>query len=323
MANKNRNLILSYFPTADAADEAGDQLKQWDKDNKDVKLGGMGILTMKDGKLKTHKVGRRASGTGAKWGLILGAAAGILSGGLTLVGGAIAGLAAGAVGGSLFHKKLGMTDDDKARLEKYLADGGAALAVMVDDDELEQTRAEVNNLGGQVEHYVVPEETMDELEDTVEEAEVEDVDDGEVVEVETVAGAAAMATAVRSLSDEDAEKLQNADIDQVENLLERAATPKGRQELADELGVDTATVLKWANDLDLARVKGIGIKYSDLLEQAGVDTVPELAQRNPANLTAKLAEVNEEKQLVKEAPSEKQVESWVAQAKELPRVITY
>src|SRR5210317_1104890 len=120
MANKNRNLILSYFPTADAADEAGDQLKQWDKDNKDVKLGGMGILTMKDGKLKTHKVGRRAAGTGAKWGLILGAAAGILSGGITLVGGALAGLAAGAVGGSLFHKKLGMTDDDKARLENHL-----------------------------------------------------------------------------------------------------------------------------------------------------------------------------------------------------------
>ena len=164
---------------------------------------------------------------------------------------------------------------------------------------------------------------MDELEETVEEAEVEDVDDGEVVEVETVAGAAAMATAVRSLSDEDAEKLHKAAIDQVEDLLERAAMPKGRQELADELGVDTATVLKWANDLDLARVKGIGVKYSDLLEQAGVDTVPELAQRNPANLTAKLAEVNEEKQLVKEAPSEKQVESWVAQAKELPRVITY
>ena len=124
MANKNRNLILSYFPTAEAADKAGDQLKQWDKDNKDVKLGGMGILTMKDGKLKTHKVGRRAGGTGAKWGLILGAAAGILSGGITLVGGALAGLAAGAVGGSLFHKKLGMTDDDKARLENHLADGG-------------------------------------------------------------------------------------------------------------------------------------------------------------------------------------------------------
>jgi uncharacterized membrane protein/predicted flap endonuclease-1-like 5' DNA nuclease len=323
MANKNRNLILSYFPTAEAADKAGDHLKQWDKDNKDVKLGGMGILTIKDGKLKTHKVGRRAGGTGAKWGLILGAAAGILSGGITLVGGALAGLAAGAVGGSLFHKKLGMTDDDKARLENHLADGGAALAVMVDDDELEPTRAEIYSLGGQVEHYVVPEETMDELEGTAEEAELADVDDGEVVEVETVAGAAAMATAVRSLSDEDAEKLQAAAIDKVEDLLERAATPKGRQELADQLGVDTATVLKWANDLDLARVKGIGVKYSDLLEQAGVDTVPELAQRNPANLTAKLAEVNEEKQLVKEAPSEKQVESWVAQAKELPRVITY
>ena len=90
----------------------------------------------------------------------------------------------------------------------------------------------------------------------------------------------------------------------------------------DALGLQERVVLG-DHPLDLARVKGIGVKYSDLIEQAGVDTVPELAQRNPANLTAKLAEVNEEKHLVEEVPSEKQVESWVAQAKELPRVITY
>lgn len=63
--------------------------------------------------------------------------------------------------------------------------------------------------------------------------------------------------------------------------------------------------------------------YADLLENAGVDTVPELAQRNVANLQAKMVEVNEAKNLVRQVPSLSQVESWVAQAKELPRVITH
>jgi uncharacterized membrane protein/predicted flap endonuclease-1-like 5' DNA nuclease len=320
MANKNRNLILSYFPSAADASVAAGKLKDWDKNRKDVKLGGMGIITMENGKLKTHKVGARASGTGAKWGLILGAAAGILSGGITLIGGALAGLAAGAVGGALFHKKLGMTDEDKARMEETLQGGGAALAVMVDDDELGPTRVAIDDLGGQVEHYTVSDETMDELEQT---ADIEDIDDGEVVEVETVAGAAALSTAVRSLDAQNAEKLYDSAIEDIDNLLEKGATPQGRQEIAAATGVDESVVLKWVNELDLARVNGIGIKYAQLLDAAGVNTVPELAQRNPANLQQKLVEVNNDQEIVKEPPSEKQVASWVAQAKELPRVITY
>lgn len=320
MSNKNRNLILSYFPSAEDAAEAAGKLRDWGKHQKEVKLGGMGVITMKNGKLKTKKVGARAGGTGGKWGMILGATAGILSGGVTLVGGAIAGLAAGALGGSLFHKKLGMSDEDKARMESRLEAGGAAVAVMVDDDELEPTRAELHAMNGDVEFYVVPESTMDELEQT---ADVEDVEEGVEVEVRMVAGASALATAVNSMSDGDAQKLYDASIMTVESLLERGATPKGRKEIAAEAGVEESSVLKWVNELDLARVKGIGAKYSALLEAAGVDTVPELAQRNPANLQMKLAEVNATAGIVKDAPSEKQVANWVAQAKDLPRVITY
>ena len=87
MANKNKHVIIGYFPSREAATEAAAQLKTWDKANKDIKLGGIGILTADKGTIKTRMVGRRASGTGAKWGLILGAATGILSGGVTLVGG--------------------------------------------------------------------------------------------------------------------------------------------------------------------------------------------------------------------------------------------
>jgi predicted flap endonuclease-1-like 5' DNA nuclease len=81
--------------------------------------------------------------------------------------------------------------------------------------------------------------------------------------------------------------------------------------------------LEWVNHVDLFRIQGVGSEYADLLEAAGVDTVPELAQRNPANLHQKLSEVNEEKQLVRHVPSLSSVEDWVEQAKSLPRKITY
>jgi hypothetical protein len=67
----------------------------------------------------------------------------------------------------------------------------------------------------------------------------------------------------------------------------------------------------------------VGEEYSDLLEEAGVDTVPELAQRNATNLHAKLVETNAETKLVRRLPTQKQVEDWVAQAKKMPRAINY
>jgi hypothetical protein len=59
------------------------------------------------------------------------------------------------------------------------------------------------------------------------------------------------------------------------------------------------------------------------LEAAGVDTIPELAQRKAANLIQKIVAVNQEKKLVRKLPVESQVAGWIEQAKKLPRVINY
>jgi len=61
----------------------------------------------------------------------------------------------------------------------------------------------------------------------------------------------------------------------------------------------------------------------DLLEEAGVDSVIELSKRVPANLFAKMVEVNKAKKLVRKMPVEKQVADWVDQAKKLPRMVSY
>ncbi len=130
-------------------------------------------------------------------------------------------------------------------------------------------------------------------------------------------------TKVEGIGEVYAQKLVDMGITSTEALLESGASPKGRQEIADKTGVSPKLILTWVNHVDLFRIKGVGEEYADLLEAAGIDTVPELGQRNGANLYQKLAEVNKEKQLVRQLPPESKVLDWVAQAKELPRVITY
>jgi len=129
--------------------------------------------------------------------------------------------------------------------------------------------------------------------------------------------------AVEGIGEVYAQKLREAGIATTGALLKQGAIPKGRQEIAEKAGVSGKLILEWVNHVDLFRIKGVGEEYADLLEEAGVDTVPELAQRNPENLYQKLVAVNQEKKLVRRLPGQGQVGDWVEQAKSLPRIITY
>ncbi|PHS68549.1 MAG: ferredoxin [Methylophaga sp.] len=128
---------------------------------------------------------------------------------------------------------------------------------------------------------------------------------------------------IEGIGETYAAKLEAAGLTSIENLLEVCCVKKGRSDIAEKTGISEKLILGWANRADLSRIKGVSTQYADLLECAGVDTVPELAQRNAENLQAKMAEVNEEKNLVRQVPSASQVTDWVAQAKDLPRVITH
>jgi predicted flap endonuclease-1-like 5' DNA nuclease len=118
-------------------------------------------------------------------------------------------------------------------------------------------------------------------------------------------------------------KLEEAGIGSTEKLLEKCGSPRARKEIAEKTGINEKQILRWANMADLFRIKGIGEEFADLLEAAGVDTVPELSQRNPENLHSKLADINEEKKLVRRVPTQAEVGGWVEQAKQLPRALTY
>lgn len=128
---------------------------------------------------------------------------------------------------------------------------------------------------------------------------------------------------IEGIGPQYAEKLKAEGISSVEKLLEAGATAKGRDDIAAQTGISNKLLLTWVNHADLFRIKGVAGQFSELLEAAGVDTVPELAQRNPENLQAALAKTNEEKKLAKTMPSVSQVTNWIAEAKLLPKVVQH
>jgi predicted flap endonuclease-1-like 5' DNA nuclease len=120
-----------------------------------------------------------------------------------------------------------------------------------------------------------------------------------------------------------AAKLKEAGIATTDQLLAKGGAVAAREALAKSTGIGAAVLLEWVNHADLSRIKGIGWEYADLLEEAGVDSVPELAKRNAANLHQTLSDINEAKKLVRRPPTAEQVSAWVAEAKTLPAVVTH
>lgn len=118
-------------------------------------------------------------------------------------------------------------------------------------------------------------------------------------------------------------KLQAVGVKTTETLLEQGGSPKGRKALADKTGISEKLILEWVNHVDLYRIKGVGSEYSDLLEEAGVDTVVELATRKPENLVKAMEDANKKKDLVRKMPTLGMVTDWVEQAKKLPRIVSY
>jgi predicted flap endonuclease-1-like 5' DNA nuclease len=124
---------------------------------------------------------------------------------------------------------------------------------------------------------------------------------------------------IKGVSDALASKMRDLGIRDADDLLGAAMDYGARGQLANKLGIATPALTEIVNRADLSRLKGVSGVYADLLENAGVDTVKELSNRVPANLHAKLEEVNKSKKFTERPPTMSMVEEWVSQAKKLDR----
>lgn len=130
---------------------------------------------------------------------------------------------------------------------------------------------------------------------------------------------------IEGIGPKNRKALAKAGVSTTQGLLGAGGAKKGRKALAKESGCTEKQILEWVNRADLMRVRGVGEEYSDLLEASGVDTVKELRTRKPANLHAKMLEVNTAKKnrLVRRPPSLSEVERWVDHAKELKPAVSH
>jgi tetratricopeptide (TPR) repeat protein len=117
-------------------------------------------------------------------------------------------------------------------------------------------------------------------------------------------------------------KMQDEKIFSRAEFLLRGQNPTMRTQLSRKLNIPLDALLYWLNLSDLMRIPEINIHAAVLLEEVGVDTIPELAQRNEQNLFSALEKANNKKQSIDELTLEK-VKKWIEQAKTLERTIFY
>lgn len=70
---------------------------------------------------------------------------------------------------------------------------------------------------------------------------------------------------------------------------------------------------------DLIRILEVGPEYAEALNKIGIDSCPELAQRNPESTLTKLQELVQTTgtQVIRRLPTLDEIKDWINQAKTL------
>jgi uncharacterized membrane protein len=153
---RSDQLVLAFFETEGAADGAAGALRAWAKRNRRVQLEAVGVLVKDEkGEIKTHKLGPSEGRMGMGVGAALGIVAAVVSGGLTLVEGAVVGGAGGGLVGSLIHRGIGLSQEDAERIASRLDAGHAAVGALVPLNQAAAISDELEALGGEAEVHEV------------------------------------------------------------------------------------------------------------------------------------------------------------------------
>lgn len=126
---------------------------------------------------------------------------------------------------------------------------------------------------------------------------------------------------LRGISNQVRNKLKRHGVTYTHQLLEAAGRRERRRELAARSDIEEATLLRLTCRADLARIKGVGAIFADMLELIGVDRVSRLADHEPASLYEILHDLNTAERFARRAPTQDEVTEWVAQARSLPHLV--
>jgi hypothetical protein len=80
------------------------------------------------------------------------------------------------------------------------------------------------------------------------------------------------------LSNQDCQKLKDCGIDTTEQLLQKVRPQLGKEKLAVRMQIHAKHLNKWVAMAELASIPAVGCQYCGLLVQAGIGSIPQLAQ---------------------------------------------
>jgi predicted flap endonuclease-1-like 5' DNA nuclease len=126
---------------------------------------------------------------------------------------------------------------------------------------------------------------------------------------------------LRGISNQVRNKLKQQGVTYTHQLLEAAGSREDRRVLAARSGIEEPSLLRLTCRADLARIKGVGAIFADMLELIGVDRLSTLAAQDPVRLHGILHELNAAERFARRAPTPDEVADWVAQAQTLPHMI--
>ena len=112
------------------------------------------------------------------------------------------------------------------------------------------------------------------------------------------------------------QKLEKGGISNIEDLI--PLSRKEIKELAEKLDISEKLLDKWQEHADLMRIKGVGPEYSEALNEIGIDSVKELAQRNPENTLERIEKLDKEKpDVIRKLPELDDIKDWIEEAKKI------
>jgi predicted flap endonuclease-1-like 5' DNA nuclease len=122
---------------------------------------------------------------------------------------------------------------------------------------------------------------------------------------------------IKGLEPEVKTKLESQGIRTTTQFLEHSRTPQQRTELAHKVGTTLVAIKELANRADLMRIPGVGGDYSNLLEEAGVNSCRELQHRVPEKLHKALEAIHTDKKIGYRVPTLVQTTQWITEARAL------
>ncbi len=118
-----------------------------------------------------------------------------------------------------------------------------------------------------------------------------------------------------------ARSLRRSGISTTDTLLKKTATSEGRTQLAARVGVREDKLLAWVLNIDLMRIKGIGVLYCRLLNEIGIFSIEDLRVWNPHTLEAMLVQVNDRLGLSRRLPNSERVAAWIVEAQATESIV--